>query len=88
MIIHQKSQKPNLTPLHKCLFIQVHYYNTMSLNHGLKNHEFKPWVIYKKKGLRPNSDTPKTILGRNSAYKLRIKTAELPKLRTLNVEPQ
>ena len=42
-----------LTPLHECLFIQVHYYNTMCLNHGLKNHEFKPWVNYKKRGIDP-----------------------------------
>ena len=41
-----------------------------------------------KEGLRPNPETPKTILGRNSAYKLRTKTAELLKLRTLKVEPQ
>ena len=25
----------------------------MGLNHGLKNHEFKPWVIYKKRGFDP-----------------------------------
>ena len=38
-----------------------------------------------KEGLRPNPETPKTILDRNSAYKLRTKIAELPKLRTLKV---
>ena len=38
-----------------------------------------------KEGLRPNPDTPKTILGRNSTYKLRTKTAELPKFRTIKV---
>ena len=41
-----------------------------------------------KEGLRTNPEAPKTILDRNSAYKLRTKTAELPKLRTLKVEPQ
>ena len=41
-----------------------------------------------KEGLQPNPNTPKTILGHNSTYKLRTKTAELPKLRTLKVEPQ
>ena len=38
-----------------------------------------------KEGLRPNLETPKTILVRNSTYKLRTKTAELPKLRTFKV---
>ena len=38
-----------------------------------------------KEGLRPNPETPKTILDCNSAYKLRTKTAELPKLRTFKV---
>ena len=41
-----------------------------------------------KEGLRPNPETPKTILDCNSAYKLHTKTMELPKLRTLKVEPQ
>ena len=47
------------------------------------NPGFKPWVNYKK-GLRPIPDTPKTILGHNSAY-TSTKTMELPKLRTLRV---
>ena len=38
-----------------------------------------------KEGVRTNHDTPKTILDRNSAYKLRTKTAEFPKLRTFKV---
>ena len=38
-----------------------------------------------KEGLRPNPEAPKTILGRNSTYKLRTKTMELPKLRTYKV---
>ena len=38
-----------------------------------------------KEGLRPNLETPKTILDCNSAYKLRTKTMELPKLRTFKV---
>ena len=38
-----------------------------------------------KEGLQPNPETPKTILDHNSAYKLRTKTVELPKLRTLKV---
>ena len=38
-----------------------------------------------KEGLRPNPETPKTILDRNSIYKLRTKTMELPKLRTFKV---
>ena len=41
-----------------------------------------------KEGLQPNPETPKTILDRSSAYKLRTKTTELPKLRTLTIEPQ
>ena len=43
-------------------------------------------VHLQKEGLRPNLETPKTILGRNSTYKLRTKTAELPKLRTQKVQ--
>ena len=39
-----------------------------------------------KEGLRPNPNTPKTILCHNSAYKLHTKTAELPKLRTFKVQ--
>ena len=35
-----------------------------------------------KEGLQPNLDTPKTILIRNSTYKICTKTTELPKLRT------
>ena len=38
-----------------------------------------------KEGLWPNPDTPKTILCRNSTYKLHTKTAELPKLRNYKV---
>ena len=38
-----------------------------------------------KEGLRPNPKTPKTILDRNSAYKLRTKSMEFPKLRTFKV---
>ena len=38
-----------------------------------------------KEGFRRNPETPKTILDCNSAYKLRTKIAELPKLRTLKV---
>ena len=38
-----------------------------------------------KEGLRPNPEAPKTILGCNSAYKLRTNTTELPKLRTFKV---
>ena len=38
-------KKTYLTPLHKCLFIQVHYYNTMGTQ--------KPWDIYKKRGFDP-----------------------------------
>ena len=55
---HTKTFEKSLYPLHKCLFILVHYYNTMCLNHGLKNHEFKPWVIYNKRGFDP---TPKPL---------------------------
>ena len=54
----QKPSKNLFSPLHKCLFIQVHYYNTMCLNHGIKNHDFKPWVIYKRRGFDP---TPKPL---------------------------
>ena len=43
-------------------------------------------VYLQKEGLRPNPETPKTILDRNSAYKLRTKTTELPKLRTFKVQ--
>ena len=50
---HTKTFEKALSPLHKCLFILVHYYNTMYLNH-----EFKPWVIYKKRGFDP---TPKPL---------------------------
>ena len=38
-----------------------------------------------KEGIQPNPEAPKTILDRNSAYKLRTKTAELQKLRTFKV---
>ena len=38
-----------------------------------------------KEGLQPNPETPKTILDSNSAYKLRTKTTELPKLQTFKV---
>ena len=38
-----------------------------------------------KEGVRPNPDTPKTILYHNSTYKLHTKTAEFPKLRTFKV---
>ena len=38
-----------------------------------------------KERLRPNLETPKTILDRKSAYKLRTKTTELPKLRAFKV---
>ena len=38
-----------------------------------------------KEGLQPNPEAPKTILDRNSAYKLRTKTVKLPKLRTFKV---
>ena len=38
-----------------------------------------------KEGLRPNPETPKTILCRNSAYKLHTKTVELPKQRIFKV---
>ena len=31
---HTKPFEKLFSPLHKCLFIQVHYYNTMGLNHG------------------------------------------------------
>ena len=39
-VITQNPTKKPFSPLHKCLFIQVHYYNTMGLktmglNHGL-----------------------------------------------------
>ena len=46
------------------LFIQVHYYNIMDLNHGY------PQIMghLQKEGLWLNPDTPKTILRRNSAY--------------------
>ena len=53
----------------------------MGLNHGYP----KPMGYLKKEGLRPNPKAPKTILDHNSAYKLRTKTAELPKLRTFKV---
>ena len=53
----------------------------------LQYHGIKPWVpknhrTFTKGELRPNPETPKTILSRNFAYNLRTKTAELPKLRT------
>ena len=38
-----------------------------------------------KEGVWPNPETHKTILDRNSTYKLRTKTVELPKLRTFKV---
>ena len=38
-----------------------------------------------KEGLRPNPEAPKTILERNSSYKLRTNTTELQKLRTFKV---
>ena len=38
-----------------------------------------------KEGLRPNPETPKTILDRNSTYKICTKIVELPKLTTLKV---
>ena len=41
----------------------------MGLNHGL----------FTKRGASTQPDTPKTILGRNFAYKIRTKTVELPK---------
>ena len=59
-------KKTYLNPLHKCLFIQVHYYNTMGLNHGYP----KTPGHLQKEGLRPNPETPKTILDRNSATPL------------------
>ena len=48
------------------LFIQVHYYNTMDLNHG------HPQIMghLQKEGLWLTPDIPKTILSRNSDYKL------------------
>ena len=47
--------KTYLTPLHKCLFIQVHYYNTMGLKTmGSQN----TGVIYKRRGFDP---TPKPL---------------------------
>ena len=54
----------------------MHYYNTMGL---------KTMGYLQKEGIRPNLETPKTILDRNSTYKLRTKTTELPKLRTFKV---
>ena len=48
------------------LFIQVHYYNTMDLNHGhsqIMGH-------LQKEGLWLNPDTPKTIFSLKSTYKL------------------
>ena len=48
------------------LFIQVHYYNIMDLNHGY------PEIMghLQKEGLWLNPDTPKTIFSHNSAYKI------------------
>ena len=48
---------------------------TMGLNHGL----------FTKEGVQPNPETCKTIFDRNSAYKIRTKTVELPKLGTFKV---
>ena len=72
---HHHNTKPLLTPLHKFLFIQVHYYNTMGLNHG----------TFTKKGASTHPEAHKTILDCNSTYKLHTKIMELPKLRTFKV---
>ena len=79
-------KNPNLTSLQECIFIQRTYYKTMGLNHGHPkpqtldlNHGFITNI-----GLLLNPNTPKTILSRNSAYKLQ-KPVELPTLRTVGV---
>ena len=83
---HHHNTKLYLTPLHKCLFIQVHYYNTMGLKTMGPNHGYPQTMGHlQKEGLRPNPETPKTILDHNSAYKLHTKTTEFPKLRTFKV---
>ena len=51
---YHHTQKTFLTPLHKCLFIQVHYYNTMGLNHGYP----KTMGHLQKRGFNP---TPKPL---------------------------
>ena len=64
----------------------MHYYNTMGLKTMGSNHGYpKTMGHLQKEGLRPNPEAPKTILDRNSAYKLRTKTAKLLKLRTFKV---
>ena len=77
-ILHQK---PNLTLLQKCLFIQVH----LLQNYGIKpwaprtlNPGFKPWVYYKESFY--STSTPLRLFWVVTLLTISTKTVELPKL--------
>ena len=90
-----KTQKTDLSSSHQMILISLDdldiftwvpiYTSALLQNLGLTP---KFYGQLQKRGLWLNPNTPKTILGRNSAYNLCAKTAELPKLRTFKVAPQ